>query len=59
MNPEEIYHHPFCNFFGRPREGCKQCEMLYNNYPLHDDEIPDLNCADRLIQEYFPNIIKK
>lgn len=31
------FHHPWCNFFFKPREGCKMCEKFYNQYPINDE----------------------
>jgi hypothetical protein len=51
-NPQ-VDHHPWCNYWGRPRAGCKQCEGLYERYPLTPGESLDL-----LQQKHFPNVIK-
>lgn len=47
--PEER-HHPFCNYFGNPREGCRQCEHMFKHYPLQDGETPF-----ELVARHFPN----
>ena len=26
-------HHPWCNWFMRPRKNCSMCERLYKAYP--------------------------
>ncbi len=31
-------HHPWCNFFPLPREGCKMCGRLFRDYPLREGE---------------------
>lgn len=47
-------HHPFCNFFGAPREGCRQCQKLYDGYPMTD---PDIEEPRDLLRKFFPQVI--
>jgi|APSaa5957512622_1039677.scaffolds.fasta_scaffold08481_2 hypothetical protein len=44
-------HHPWCNFFHRPRKGCHQCEGLFKSYPLDGQTSP------QLVARYFPDAI--
>ena len=44
-------HHFWCNFFGMPVEGCKQCERLYREYPYEPGE------EMGLYKEHFPNAV--
>ena len=41
-------HHIWCNYFMRPREGCKMCKGLFEKYPMKPN----------MIEDYFPNVIK-
>lgn len=50
----QTQHHPWCNFFGAPREGCRQCEGLYRDHPVDD---PDIKEPMDLMRKYFPSII--
>jgi len=34
---KDEFHHPWCNFFTKPRQGCKMCEKFYNQYPINDE----------------------
>ena len=44
-------HHPFCNYYMNPREGCKYCERLdRDGYEQKEGE----SVAD-MIERYFPN----
>ncbi len=45
-------HHPWCNYFGAPREGCKQCEGLFARYP--DVTMDNISEATK---KYFPEAI--
>ncbi len=47
-------HHPWCNFFMRPREGCKMCEGLFKDYPIKPGE-----STDDLLKKHFPNVVKR
>lgn len=31
------FHHPWCSFFAKPRQGCKRCEKFYDQYPINDE----------------------
>jgi hypothetical protein len=46
-------HHIWCNFFTRPREGCKQCEGLYAKYPMGG------LTPTQLQQKHFPEAIPR
>lgn len=45
-------HHPFCNQFSGPREGCRMCERMFMRYPLQEGE-----SALELIGRCFPNAV--
>lgn len=46
----EKEHHPFCNFYFEPREGCEMCASFFASYPPKEgDTVADL------IEQYFPN----
>jgi len=47
-------HHPFCNFFALPREGCKMCEKFYKRFPMDDVGNPT-----DVITKYFPDVAKE
>jgi hypothetical protein len=48
---EKTQHHIWCNYWGTPREGCKQCEYLYKDYPI------DKNLTmEEMTTKYFPNV---
>lgn len=34
---KDEFHHPWCNFFAKPRQGCKMCEKFYDQYPINDE----------------------
>lgn len=34
----EARHHPWCNYFGNPVDGCKHCIPLFEKYPLDKGE---------------------
>lgn len=50
----EQFHHPWCNFPNKPRNGCKMCDMFYKIYPskgensqeLKDKYFPDNDCIN-------------
>lgn len=42
-------HHIWCNQNALPRQGCKQCSMLYSTYPFRYGET-----SDQAMQRYFP-----
>lgn len=44
-----IDHHPWCNFFGSPRAGCKSCEDKYQRFPI---QLGDT--FDSLQEQHFP-----
>ena len=44
-------HHPWCNYFMRPREGCQMCDGMWSRYPLDGDKT-----AAELLAEHFPNV---
>ena len=50
-NSKENTHHPWCNFFGKPREGCKLCEKLYREYPVVGESYGEM------MAKYFPDVI--
>lgn len=54
---DNVYHHPFCNFFAAPRVGCKLCESLYKKYPIKENEFLD-EASERIMKENFPDVIK-
>lgn len=45
----EGVHHAWCNQADQPREGCKQCSMLYSTYPFRYGET-----SDQAMERYFP-----
>ena len=47
-------HHPFCNLFGGPREGCRQCKRLYEEYSMSD---PDIGEPHDLMHKFFPDVV--
>lgn len=51
---EKTEHHPWCNYFGRAREGCKMCRELYEKYPISADESPS-----DLQKKHFPNAVRR
>lgn len=46
---EEKYHHIWCNYWMRPRKGCKSCERLYRLYPMGDFD---------MAEKYFPDAVE-
>ena len=51
---EEIEeHHIWCNFFMRPREGCKMCDDLYKNYPSNG------LAPGELVKKHFPQVVAR
>lgn len=50
LNPSRD-HHPFCNYFAQPREGCKMCEKFWAKYPME----PGMTPMD-LVKKYFPDV---
>jgi len=55
--PEWKKHHPWCNYFMKPREGCWMCEDLYKRFPI--EENAPIEDVDKLMKEYFPEVIKR
>jgi hypothetical protein len=51
----DIQHHPFCNLFGNPRKGCRQCEGLYKSYPMDDLDIEE---PRDLLYKFFPDVVE-
>lgn len=49
---ESHLHHPWCNFFMRPREGCHQCEGLFKRFPCEPDDD-----GSALVAEHFPDVV--
>jgi hypothetical protein len=47
LGSEVALHHPFCNFFVRPREGCRQCERLFQTCPIKPGQSPAELIAER------------
>lgn len=45
MGSERHLHHAWCNFSSLPRDGCRQCDHMFANYPDAD------------IGEYFSDAI--
>jgi hypothetical protein len=41
---ETTRHHPWCNYYMRPRQGCKMCERFYLKYPV----------MENMTETYFP-----
>jgi hypothetical protein len=58
MMDEKLEHHPFCNYFGTPREGCRSCERLYKLYPI-DENKGLMENGDDIIKKYFLDVIVK
>ena len=50
MTPEA--HHPFCNYFMKPREGCSMCEKFFEQYPIEGTPF-------EMVKRYFPDTIIK
>ena len=51
----ETFHHPWCNFYWKPRKNCKMCDGpngLWALYPLEDGMT-----FDDLMTKHFPNNI--
>jgi len=44
-------HHPWCNYFSRPREGCKMCDRLFEGYPLKEGMT-----IEDLLAKHFPDV---
>jgi hypothetical protein len=44
-------HHPWCNYFYGPREGCKMCDRLFAQYPVEG------KTPSELLAEHFPDAI--
>ena len=42
-------HHPWCNLFQAPRQGCEMCEGLYQRYPVNPEDSPE-----DLMARHFP-----
>jgi len=42
-------HHPWCNYFMLQREECKQCERLFAEYPILEEDKPG-----DLMARHFP-----
>jgi hypothetical protein len=51
--PEFLRHHPFCNYYTKPRDGCWQCEEMFRKYPMQEGETG----AD-LLKKHFPEQVK-
>lgn len=49
-------HHPFCNFFSAPAEGCPQCERLNRKFPVKEGESHQ-EAVDRILRDYFPDAV--
>jgi len=50
FQPHELErHHPFCNFFFKPRANCKQCVGLYYQWPVKPGETDA-----QLVARWFP-----
>lgn len=49
---ESHLHHPWCNLFMRPREGCPQCEGLFERYPCDPEDD-----GAALVAEHFPDVV--
>lgn len=39
-------HHPWCNYYTKPKKDCKMCARLYKSYPI----------VENLLKEYFPKV---
>jgi hypothetical protein len=55
--PEWKKHHPWCNNFLKPREGCKMCEDFYIRFPIEENASRDV--VSKLAEEYFPDVVFK
>lgn len=44
-------HHVFCNFFHRPRKGCKMCKRFFDAYKPKPGET-----SEELALRYFPDL---
>lgn len=52
-------HHIWCNYYMRPREGCKLCERLFARYPYEktDDKLKD--GKDLMAKHFSENIVRE
>ena len=50
--PVREKHHPWCNRFLMPREGCKMCEEAYQKYPVNG------LTSNELMAKHFPDNVK-
>ena len=55
---EENEHHPWCNYFMRPRKGCGMCYGLYKQYPTTGKLGEELRGED-LLATYFPDVVTR
>jgi len=54
MTSEMQKHHPWCNYFMRPFEGCPMCKGLFERYPFE----PGMAPGD-LMKKHFPeNVLR-
>ncbi len=44
-------HHPWCNYFANPAEGCKFCKPLFEKYPIKEGQT-----VEDLLKEHFPQV---
>lgn len=47
-------HHIWCNWWGRPRAGCKLCERLFKEYPVYPGDKPG-----DLMKRHFPQNVRR
>lgn len=45
-------HHPWCNYFALPADGCRFCKPLFEKYPLKEGQ-----SVEDMAKEYFPEAI--
>lgn len=50
MNNNE-QHHPWCNFYNRPRKGCEMCKRFFKLYPVFGVS------NEQLAMRHFPDTI--
>ena len=43
----ENQHHIWCNYYMKPREGCRMCEDFFKRFPMTETE--------DMVSEHFPD----
>lgn len=52
FRPPRTRHHMWCNFYGGPVEGCKQCEGLWERFPYKEGTDPV-----EFMHKHFPDLL--